>query len=459
MQNEMREINFRELFWKIIFAWKSILLGALVGAILFVGIMIVVNGEGDTSDEKRLSLQEKNSVNRMLELYDQLHYYEKYLEESLLVKIDPVNYKTVRMQYYVDSNYIFDIDNGVEGDYTAAIVNAYATYMTSDSFIDELKKLLGIEKGNSYIREVITVLFDIESDVVEISAIVPDDIDSETLMNNMRNLIMAKKENLQSVGEHNLVEINASIDEMMSQEMMEKRDTIVKGYDAVKSSVENGKNSLTKRAKLYLVEVLNYDQYKYEYMAEIEAETNNVIIYGIVGAVVGAALIIAYYIVSVILSSKIQYENDIRTLLNVRHIATINENEKKKGIIRNLLYKIKNRNQELYSYEQQIERCVVGISLLCKEKNISNIYFSSCCIEKIKESMIIDLKKALEEKNISVSGIGKVSYEAKALEVASKTGGVVLLEKIQESRYKEVEKETIVLKDYNIPLLGTVISK
>lgn len=465
MQKEMREINFRSLIWRIIFAWKWIFLGAVIGTLLFVGIGHIKNSNNgnasnvtDSSDGVLTEIQ-KSNANRLLELYEQLNYYEQYIEESLIMKVNPLCYNAIKLQYYVDSDYIIDITDGSKNDYTAALVNAYSTYVTSDAFIDEIKLLLDIKQANNYIRELFTVKYDIESSVIEIVAVVPSNIDATLMMTKMLDVMKDKEEALQLVGKHQLKEINASIDEMTSNDMVAQRSTIVRSLDTAKQSIEATKATLSLEELVYVDEKLEYDQYKGGYVIEIQETPGTNKKYAVIGFILGAFAVIGYYVLNVVISNKLQDEKDIRYLFNIKLLGVMDAKYDKLGPIENILYKIKNRGEITYTLEEQLNRIVIGIDILCKKNGMSKIFISGCCLQKINGHYIDELKQALLAKGIEVVGLGEIDTEAGALDSASKTEAVVLLEKIEKSRYEQIEQEIAVSVDYNIPMLGAIVIK
>ena len=465
MQKEMREINFRNLIWKIIFAWKTVLLGAVLGTIVFIGLGYILDGDKTNTSNINNSTQvilnetQKANANKLLELYDQLNYYEQYIEESLLIKVNPLCYNAIKLQYYVDSEYVMNLQNGSEGDYTAALVSAYASFITSDVFIDEIKSLLGIELANNYIRELFSVEYDIESSVIEIEAVVPNNTDTSLMMTNMRNVIQGKAAALQEIGKHQLKEINASIDEMTSDEMVTNRSTIVRALDSVKLSIETTKAELSLEELVYVDQNLAYDQYKGGYV--INAQETEIINkkYAVVGFVLGVFCVIGYYVLKVILSNKLQDDKDIRQLFGIKLLGMIEIRSERIGPVQHLLCKIKNRHEKVYSFQEQLDRMIVGIDILCKKNSISKVFISGCCLHKISDEFLEELKQALSNINIQVIGFGKIDTEAYALDMASKADGVMLLEKMECSVYEQIEQEIIVASDYNIPMLGTIVIK
>ena len=459
MQKEMREINFSKLIWKIIFAWKGILVSAIIfGALLGLGIYAMNSGDTTSNiTDVEFTEAEKATGNKMLELYEQLYYYEEYMEESLVIKVNPLKYENIRLQYYVDSQYVMNIEQGVENDYTPALVSAYATYMLSDSFINQLKESFSIEQENNYVREIFTVKYDATSSTIDVAIIVPEHIKSEELLSAIRKTLEEKEVALQDVGGHQLLEVNASVDNMMSEELLKKRENIIRGYDSVKISIDNARKMLTSREKMYIEENLAYEQYKSQYVVVVDNENKIELKYVVVGAILGAFFVVAYHVLVTILSDKLQDEKDIRTLFNVKLIGTVCDGLNKKGIMNSLLNKIRYRNEETYSYSEQIDRLGTRIAILCEQKGISNVFISGCSIGMINSDIVADLQKVLEDKKITVCSVGKVNGDALSLEKAKTAQGVVLLEKIQSSKYEQIEQEIIALKDYEIPLVGAVV--
>lgn len=461
MQKEMRGINLHNLMWKIIFAWKQILIIGMVCSLILVGIKYnsdYKNSKASEMEELELSESEKVNANKLLELYDQLNYYETYIKESLVMQVNPLSYEVVKLQYYVDSSYMYDFTEGMENDYTGAVVTAYASYITSDNFLNSFKELMKIEKTNNYIRELFTVSSNATSSILDITVIVPVDADANEIIKNIETLLINKSDTLQNVGEHELVEVNASIDKISSLTMFTQRNTTMKSLDSIKQLIETEKASLALKELIYVDENLQYEQYKSGAVETTYVKPSINVKYAIVGFVLGGFCVVVYYCIIALFSNKLQDANDIRILYNVGLLGCVKLSTEKEGPIRNVLMNVKCRNKKQGTHTQQISKIATGISIHAEKHNISKIYLSSSISEILKDSEIIkDIQDALKDKNIEINGIGTLSSEANAMENANIADAVIIIEMFEKSRYSQIEQEILTVTDYDMQLIGAIV--
>ena len=121
MYSEIRGINIKQVIWKIILGWKKLLVVSVVCAMVLTGFKYITDSnkyEKAQNIKNTLSDDQIKKLDSILMQYDRLNYYEKYYEDSMLLKIDAKQYDILEIQYYVESKYIMNLEGDIEKDYT-----------------------------------------------------------------------------------------------------------------------------------------------------------------------------------------------------------------------------------------------------------------------------------------------------------------------------------------------------
>ena len=111
-----REIDLKDLFFHVLYRWRSIIIIALVGALLacawqFFSIARVHMAGELTKEEKKYEIDQKNYEITLAALEDSVESYQKvienqtaYLNNSLLLKLDPKDSLSAVKKYSVTAD-------------------------------------------------------------------------------------------------------------------------------------------------------------------------------------------------------------------------------------------------------------------------------------------------------------------------------------------------------------------
>ena len=132
----MREISIRHLFWKVILGWKCLIVCAVLFAILLPGVKYAKDAQTykaaqqpqDTVQEVTFTKDEQQQIDDVKSLQVLLDKNSAYMQNSILMNIDPYQEHVLELQYYIDSDYIYNYSKDNKKDYTSAVTNAYVDY-------------------------------------------------------------------------------------------------------------------------------------------------------------------------------------------------------------------------------------------------------------------------------------------------------------------------------------------
>ena len=95
MYSEIRGISIKQVLWKILFGWKYWIVAGVVCAALLFGFKYKSDNDAYSKEvNKKVELEDEQikGLESFLMLFDRLHYYEQYYEDTILLKIDTEEY-------------------------------------------------------------------------------------------------------------------------------------------------------------------------------------------------------------------------------------------------------------------------------------------------------------------------------------------------------------------------------
>jgi|GEM_PF-4170196 len=224
-ENYEAELNLRDMFFHILYHWRSCLCAALIGAILLGGYQAMylarIHGEG------KLTLEEQQYQLDLEEYYDALNTYQNYIAAysdllaerneyrtgSVWIALDSQNEWVATRRYYVqmEAEALEALpENSAQdpADHVAAVYNA-----TLKSNLDsgEMLALLGTDR-REYIDELVAVWIDNTANTIMLQTVGADEAFVTAAMayfvNRLETVCAAKA---QEVGAHRLVLVNEDV--------------------------------------------------------------------------------------------------------------------------------------------------------------------------------------------------------------------------------------------------------
>ena len=300
-----KEISLKDLFFHLLYRWRSILVAALVGAILLGGNQYM--NLTQAHKQGKLTKAEKQFYVDLQEFRDNLENYRKgvrdytnlikekneYLNNSVYMSLDPQNEWSASKRYYikVDQAVLDAMPQGLQEDPADRVAAAYTSLLKTNLDEDEMKALLGTGK-KEYIDELVGISSDPGSNTISISVIGPD---QETVTRQIDyfadRLLTVCSEVAQKVEPHTLTlmleDVRSRIDSDLSARQSDYRQQIIDLQDALKDNQEK----------------LNEIEDKKEPTKPVGIKKFAVIGF-IIGAFLLAAIYVAKYVVEALLRSS-----------------------------------------------------------------------------------------------------------------------------------------------------------
>lgn len=493
-QPKERIIKLSDLFWRIIFGWRCLFVSAVVFAIGVSGIKYVndcrqneaakqVNSEvGIEHIEKQLTEEEADVLQDANELRTHISGLEEYREKSILMNLEGYAENVVAMQYYVDTNYSFHINETITSNNTENIVAAYVSYIENNGIYNELEKQLQWDTETCYISELISTdknenVFGTGRNVntsnidestnfssgkgtftICIKGETPEKADE--LATVVNNLVMQYQENLvEKIGEHKLVMIDRSssvtVDTKLAEEQAKLRDSIKKQKQELKLLVEDfSANQLA---------VWNgTDEMEGEAAAPETVETKKPAIsvkYLVLGAFAGLLLSCMWIVCRFIWNNQLQSVEELQQMYGLRGFGNLPEMKKRKNIfsaVDEWLQRL--RDKEQWTEDERKELVATNIKVICRKEQVQKIFLtSSVHMTEADKTEILQLMEELKKHQIEAEYGECIMSNAASMERMSEIGQVVFVEKSRVSRYQTIENQIGLCCDSGINILGAFV--
>lgn len=272
------EISLKELFWDLLTQWKAILIVALVFAAIAPAAKYFLDlrdykkasaeyeetaaqliDEADQDEElsidelRKISMADLSDQERAtLEHLDRLEEVEaaqqEYLENSILMKIDPANQRTLSVRYLLHR----------EGDYALqALVDAYNIYLARGEVADKLGEVIAPELEQKYLFELYWMggggIVDnyVNDTVYTVNVTLPDGVDEAALLPVVDSVINSAQDSIYgSIGSHSISRFFYETQTRYNKGTADSKLTWTNGLNTIRDSIKKIEDTLTDEQKV-----------------------------------------------------------------------------------------------------------------------------------------------------------------------------------------------------------------
>lgn len=494
MQNNIREINVKEIISRIKFLWKKIIIaGIIVGfaAGLIFWIMTLPNdekpehkqeqeqetsvdiSEGNTEvKEKELEEWQKVEAEQLLYYYNKMFYYDMYIKDSIVFNLREF-LKDYKLTYVGVEFYVSLDNNSTNGNLEQNQKNVLALYMdyvNSVEFAQQLKDLLYKDKDVKIEHIQDLVMVKNSGSKLYVYVCITEAGSEQQLKEFIKRSVEEKNKLYKTHVKHNIVVITESVETVTSDHINTKLMNIKSQLSETKSQLNSNLEKLSLEQKKYLRDVLwqyNYSVYasnlvipendlssnveenteenieeNTEENIEQNTEVKNAEADGMgikkifIGAIAGILVVTAIYVLKFLFSGKIQFADDMLVCFNLYQFGTV---------------RIVDEN-----CSEQIESVCESIKLYCERNNIEKLLIYSG-LSLLDTTQIGDIKDKLKKYQIKVEMASYEDDANRALKEATEYGNVIFVEAVDKSKYRSIELELEKMNKYNINVLGSVV--
>lgn len=390
--------------------------------------------------EASVSSDEMLQVRYVQGLQEQLSWQEEYMDNSVLMQINPYMENCASIQFVIRTQ---------EAD-VSSVMSAFDNYVTGGGLAEDLQEKYP-EFGTNYLTELFSFDRDVNiinlgnAETIELAEngnvfcvnVVQTDRDScEALAS---DVVTAVKDfqtaSSQTLGDYNI--------EVLDQAFSTVVDRELQNYQTEKSnSLETLRNNLTDcKGELSEVQLQLLSQDSENDMSSV-SDTNVPVSVSIskkyvgVGALAGIVLAVIIIILRYIFRGTVNLGIEFQTMFNLSVFGQVNLHEKKNILVaawRRLLNKRKNA-----SPEEQKQLVLENILSYCRQEQLQKILFVGSGEHLQDMPWMAQLMSELKQEGIDSDCAGKFPYSPQAMAKSQEYGAVIFVETLRVSRYDDV---------------------
>ena len=448
-----RRIYIKDGIFYLAYRWRSILLAAIIGLLLMVGLKYIFYEPMDDASAKELQedyereLQVynigKDSYESQIDSYNhQLEQYQRYMEDSILMKIDPMQeyYASASLYVEIPVKYLNEIPESANMDITDQVLGAYENFVRNGIDLSEFAKEKKMDEA--MLQELIAGMADYESNQIEVKVIAPDEDLATTLLDEVLEQLQSQSAEInKTVRAHDEKVLNKVSGVCVDEDLLDTRREINTQINAVQSLLTTSKTNLDKLQKPEEVVVDTGDS----------ALKKSLLKFGIVGFLLGAFVIIALYACIYLFSGFVITETELKDTFGCFMLGAFAPKYKKQYFVDKWLYTM--ADEEKRSDEVIANRIAKNIMSLSKTGQ--TILLTGTVSDEILQSTLTALKDKTEGVNLLVSGC--FLEDASAIDLMSEADMVLVVEQRKVIKFAEVEKLLETVVNMNKPLLGYIM--
>lgn len=453
---EEREINLKELLFVVLNRWRFIALWAILLAILLGGGKLVSEL---WIKESPVSQKEQEEYQKNLEAYQVafagyerdiaslesiLEDYQIYVNESVLMRVDPSNRPIANAEYLVklDESEWMKYPQTTEMDPTDIVVHAYITNLKQRVDWDEIAEKTNVDPV--YLKELINISQDYNSNTFAIEVTYEDLNTAEWILDEILMQINEEYDELvYLVGDHTISLMGRNSEYVYDSEMSNRQK---QNFDKITSYENDLQEKKTAINSLKEPEVPTKTSITHMIKTGIK--------YSMVGLLAGGFLSVCWFAAVYILNGRVHTEGDLKSQFKLRILGTFSLPEKKGFLcgIDRWLERLEG-TAERPSEEEVLERCVVNIQNYTEEG--SQILFTGTVSEEQLHRLGSKLSEKLTGRNLVISPDMNKSTET--LRQLADCQAVILVEQREVSRLNDIREELESVQGLKKPVVGCLV--
>lgn len=461
VKNDETEIDLIDLTHAIFRRWRVVLAtGVVLGAVIggykgATGFMKLQNKEylaenNATYESEMLQYtSSKQSLEQQIQKYtDEINKNQEYQDTSILMSIDPYDAYRETATFYVSTNYqIMPEMNYQNPDKTKNVIGAYLAIANNGQLYKNVLTELGDDMTIRNLKELVNVNADYDNNLLSITVYGKDKEMASNLMKLLREELLKEKDTISSgVGEHTIALVEQSSINSVDEDLKQKHDDFNKNMTTLQSGLSDRQTKLAALKKPTSTLISKGSVVK------------NIVRFGIVGVFLGFILSAGFIFMSYVFGGKIHTAYDPERL-GLRVLGDCHEVVRKRPFA--FLDSFVGRIFGVRSEDCDLNR-VCGVAMARLQGMIKAEGY-----ERTKISIVSSLEYAELEwvadalktasKEIEIEEIGNIITDAAATADLEKVESVILVEKKEMTKKKDLMKEIEILRDVHKEIAGIIL--
>lgn len=469
-QNYEQEIDLKDLMFAVLRRWRPIILIAIIFALLLGGFK-AVRGLGQMKDAEYVASKQQEYDNSMDQYEMSKERLEKeienikaslesqndYMENSVLMNINPYDEYTTAVSFYVATDYQIMPGMAYQNPNTASSI--MAAYM---SMIQNGEMYNYVLKKMEPSLELVTVEPDYDNNMFNVRVISSTEEGAEQIM----SLIMESLNEYQAVitqkiGPHTLNMIQDTGAAGPSAAPGGEMSRTPEVYTTVDLELEKKQQDQSARTQTLNQSLTD----KTKELNELKEPANTLpstgsalksaVKYGVLGGVLGAFLAVFFICVSFLMSDKLANDRELRRRYGLMVLGVFDSGEKKGlfAFVDRFIDRMEGTAARKMSSAQACS--VVAANVMNYAGEAKQILLVTSTDAGVLDTVNEELSAVLP--SLTLTSGGNLDREAEAIRKAASCDAVILVEKRKESSFTGIERELEIVKSLDKKILGCVV--
>lgn len=436
-ERDDRMIFLKDLLFTTLYQWRKILVAIVVFALVLGGYAAykesakVSDVPSKTVQEHALTLYKENKAlleAKIKHTKESLDGQHQYITQSPFMQLNATDLYLADVMFSIETDYqILPEMTYQNPDKTPAILQSYITFLTGDEVTNTAGQIIGVPA--QYTSELISVSTP-ASTTLRIQIQYTTREGAQAIMDAIVNCLNQKQTQVaQSAGTHKLQLVTSSVTNIADPNVTTVQEAAFSRQEALRVNLAN--------LELQLTQLQEPSSYVFS--------IKNVIVYAVVGAILGAFLIAGLACVCHIAGAKVYSERTLKNRTGIKVLGCIPSGKKMHPIDR-FLFKLEGR----CTSSDQIPIIAATVRTYCN--NATSLLIAGDWDNTLQQSMV----QALNALGIRSAVYSSLLDSPEALLALPNYESVLLIVQCGSSRYTHIEHEMEIATDHS-KLIGCVL--
>lgn len=469
--NNEYEINLKDLFFHVLQKWRSIIIFAVILAVLLGGMKMLpglsslknteylAQQQEAFEESKKVYETQKAGLDQQIEnIQKNLENMNEYQEQSVLMSISPYNKPVAHADIYVKAENTDDSENIIKA-YTKGILSGEVlkelseTYDCESAYIEELISVNSFAKGlvslnkqynlKSASGQTGTEVYLNETSLISVEVTYTDAENAEAILNKLLENAQDIGEGINSqIGKHEIKVINQTVNSVVDLDLAEEQAKLINERNLLYEGIAEANKKLKELSQ------------PSSGMVSSSGVVKQGIKYAVLGGVMGAFLTVFVYCVMFLMSDKINTGKELRERCGIKVLGNIKTERKNRFLsgIDNFIARMYNSDAAL-SKETAYQLLTANVYNLAGDAK--RLLLAGTAAESVIKEIGSHITADLDDIEII---LGKdMLRDANTLKALKSCDGVILVEEAGKTTYEQIFKEIQSIKDAETMIIGAVV--
>ena len=491
--NQIVEIDMKNVLWELLSQWKAVLIISLALAILLAGAKyfkdrasyddaIIAQKEAEeqqaslSQDERiaivinSLQMADQNKVRILTNEKKWIKKQNSYLKNSILMQTDPTNQRELSLVFRINAEKKEDLP---------VLLQSYEAIARSETIVEAIKPAISPDSDNKYISELIRNNDNAEHNetiseagaAITVKIIIPEETDCERVAEAASAAMVNQGKSLVAEFPHSLVMAKYDVARIYNSEMIEDRQATFLNIYKMETDIKNAESSLSAEQKAALEAIAaiveeesNIDDPE-EQIADSAKNKKSTLVapgfskkYALLGFVMGVLLYSLCYVAFSILKGCISAASVIEDYTGARLLGEAYYKGERKGLSvllhSDLIDKIRYKKMPDFAAQfDKIEKSLEAVCAHADAKEATMISLTDTNANELVRTTIREMSKQMSNRGTKLDEV-TIASDFDESELLPIKKAVLLVG--NDTKEKKLKKLIELCHDYDISLLGSI---